>query len=365
MTKIKDIINHLEQIAPLAYQESYDNSGLLVGDATATVTGVLTCLDVTEAVLAEAQAQNCNLIIAHHPLIFQPIEKLTSSSRVERCLIQAIKQDLAIYAIHTNLDNVIQGVNKRLAQRLALQDLAILLPKPGTLSKLTTFVPQSAIEQVLQALHQAGAGRIGNYAHCSFVSTGTGSFKPTAAANPYIGTPNQVEKVTEHRAEVIFPTHLTDAIIAALKQAHPYEEVAYYIQKLENSHPEVGVGMIGMLPQALPSQEFLQYLKTHINLACIRHSAPITRPIQKVAFCGGSGSPLLREALRQQADAFITADLKYRDFFNAEGHILIADIGHYESEIVTKDLIYDLLSEKFASIALLRCETITNPVHYS
>lgn len=365
MTKIKDIINHLEQIAPLAYQESYDNSGLLVGDATATVTGVLTCLDVTEAVLAEAQAQNCNLIIAHHPLIFQPIKKLTGSSRVARCLIQAIKQDLAIYAIHTNLDNVIQGVNKRLAQCLALQDLAILLPKPDTLSTLTTFVPPSAIEQVLQALHQAGAGRIGNYTHCSFVSTGTGSFKPTAAAYPYIGTPNQVEKVTEHSVEVIFPTHLTHAIIAALKQAHPYEEVAYYIQKLANSHPEVGTGMMGMLPQALPSQAFLQYLKTHLNLTYIRHSAPITRPIQKVAFCGGSGSPLLQEALCQQADAFITAELKYRDFFNAEGHILIADIGHYESEIVTKDLIHDLLSEKFASIAFLRCETITNPVHYS
>lgn len=364
MTKIKDIINHLEQIAPLAYQESYDNVGLLVGDNSATVTGVLTCLDITEAVLHEAKSQNCNLIIAHHPIIFQPIKKLTGSNYVERCIIQAIRQDLAIYAIHTNIDNIAQGVNKRLAQCLALQHLAILLPKPSTLSKLTTFVPQSAIEPVLQALHQAGAGHVGDYTHCSFVSTGIGSFKPTAAASPYIGTPNKVEKVAEHRAEVVFPAYLAETVIAALKQAHPYEEVAYYIQHLENNNPEVGTGMIGELPQALTSEELLRYLKTNINLGCIRHSAPILRPIKRVAVCGGVGSFLLPEAIRQHADAFITADVKYRDFFNAADNILIADIGHYESEVITKDLIHDLLSEKFTSIAVLRCNTITNPVHY-
>ena len=364
MVKVKDIINHLEQIAPLAYQESYDRAGILVGDASTTVTGVLICLDITEAVLHEAKAQNCNLVIAHHPIIFQPIKKLTGSNHVERCIIQAIRQDLAIYTIHTNLDNVVQGVNKHLAQQLALQHPGILLPKSSTLCKLTTFVPQSAIEQVLQALHQAGAGHIGDYTHCSFVSTGIGSFRPTAVASPYIGTPNKVEKVAEHRAEVIFPTHLAKPVIAALKQAHPYEEVAYYMQKLENSNPQVGAGMVGQLPQALTSEKFLGYLKTKMNLGCIRHSAPITRPIKKVAVCGGSGSFLLQEAMRQQADALITADIKYHDFFNAEGNILIADIGHYESEVATKNLIHDLLSEKFTSIVLLKCKTITNPVHY-
>ena len=364
MARVKDIMSHLEQIAPLAYQESYDNVGLIVGDAEATVTGILTCLDITEAVLAEAQAQHCNLIIAHHPPIFQPIKKLTYSSYLEKCIIQAIKQDIAIYAIHTNLDNVAQGVNKRLAQCLNLQQLAILLPKLGTLSQLTTFVPPSSLEQVLQALHQAGAGNIGNYTHCSFVSIGTGSFQPTAIAKPHIGSPTQLEKVTEHSVEVIFPTYLTKAILAALKQAHPYEEAAYYIQTLANSHPEVGIGMIGTLPQALQSREFLQYLNTHMNLAYVRHSAPITRSIQKIALCGGAGSKLLPEALRQQADAFITADVKYQDFFHAEGHILLADIGHYESEIVTKDLIHDYLSEKFVNVTVLKCKTITNPVHY-
>ena len=364
MTKIKDIINHLEQIAPPAYQESYDNTGLVVGDMRAMVTGILICLDVTEAVLKEAQAQNCNLIIAHHPIIFQPIKKLTPSSSIEKCIIQAIQQDLAIYIMHTNLDNIAQGVNKRLSQCLDLQELTILLPKRGTLSKLTTFVPQSAIQEVLQALYLAGAGHIGNYTHCSFVSTGTGSFKPTPAAHPYIGNHDQVQKLTEHRAEVVFPNHLTPSIIASLKQAHPYEEVAYYIQKLENEHAEVGAGMIGVLSTALSSESFLGHLKNNMQLGCIRHSLPITRPIRKVAVCGGSGSFLLQAALRQQADAFVTADMKYHDFLNAEGHILAVDIGHYESEIITKNLIYDLLAETFVGIFLLKCKTITNPVYY-
>lgn len=364
MTQIRDIISYLEETAPLAYQESYDNAGLIVGDARATVTGVLTCLDITEAVLAEAQAQHCNLIIAHHPIIFQPIKKLTHSSHTERCIIQAIKQDIALYAIHTNLDNIPQGVNKRLAQALNLQQPAILSPKTGILSQLTTFVPPPSLEPVLQALHQAGAGHIGNYTHCSFVSTGTGAFQPIEGAQPYIGNPGHITTTTEQRVEVTFPTYLTTAILAALKQAHPYEEAAYYIQPLENNYPQVGAGMVGTLPQPLPSSKFLQYLKTQLNLTHVRHSAYIARPIQKVALCGGAGSKLLPEALRQQADAFLTADVKYQDFFSAADHVLLADIGHYESEIVTKNLIHDWLSAKFASVNILGCKTVTNPVHY-
>jgi dinuclear metal center YbgI/SA1388 family protein len=364
MVRVKDIINHLEEIAPLAYQESYDNAGLIVGEAAALVRGVLICLDITEAVLEEAQAQNCNLIIAHHPILFKPIRKLTGSNHVERCIIQAIRQEIAIYIIHTNLDNVIQGVNQQIAQQLALQQLKVLVPKPDTLSKLTTFVPHSAIDPVLQALHHAGAGHIGEYSHCSFVTTGNGRFKPSEAANPYIGVPKQIEEVSEYRIEVIFPSHLSQSIIAALKQAHPYEEVAYYIQKLENPNPYVGAGMIGELPQGFASDDFLQYVKNKMKLSYIRHSMPIGRVIKRVAICGGAGSFLIQEAKRQQADAFITADLKYHDFFNAEGSILLTDIGHYESELATKNLIYDLLSEKFTSITCLKCQTTTNPVYY-
>ncbi|MEM9416883.1 MAG: Nif3-like dinuclear metal center hexameric protein [Bacteroidota bacterium] len=364
MIRIKDIVAYLEQIAPLAYQEAYDNAGLVVGEVGASVTGVLICLDITEAVLQEAKAKACNLIIAHHPLIFRPIKRLTAKSYVEKCLAYAIKEDLAIYSLHTNLDNVAQGVNRQIAQTLGLQDLSILLPKPGTLRQLTTFVPPAATKPLLQALHTAGAGCIGDYTHCSFVTTGTGSFQPTAAATPHVGTPHQLEKVEEERIEVVFPAHLEASVLRALQEAHPYEEVAYYIQQLQNTDAQVGAGMVGVLPQPLSSEEFLQYLKTKMTLACIRYTAPLKRAIQRVAVCGGSGSGLIQAAIKQQADVLVTADVRYHDFFQAEGQLLIADIGHYESEVGTKALIHTLLSEKFASIALLQCETVTNPIHY-
>ena len=364
MTRIKDIVAYLEQVAPLAYQEDYDNAGLVVGEADALVTGVLISLDITEAVLQEAKAKACNLIIAHHPLIFRPIYQLTGKDRVSRCITYAIKQDLAIYILHTNLDNIAQGVNRQIAQTLGLQDLSILLPKPSTLSQLTAFVPPAATSTVLQALHKAGAGRIGNYTHCSFVTTGTGSFQPTAAASPHVGAPHQLEKVEEERLEVVFPAHLEDTMLRVLQAAHPYEEVAYYIHQLQNTDTQVGAGMVGVLPEPLHSEEFLSYLKAKMNLACIRHTAPIARVIKRVAVCGGSGSFLIQEALHKGADVLVTADMKYHDFFQAEGQLLIADIGHYESEIGTKTLIHTLLSEKFASIALRACETVNNPIYY-
>ena len=364
MIRIKDVVAYLEQVAPLAYQEAYDNAGLLVGEATTPVTGALICLDITEAVLQEAKVKACNLIIAHHPLIFRPIHKLTGQNYVARCIAYAIKQDLAIYSLHTNLDNVAQGVNRQIAQRLGLQNLSILLPKPNTLGKLTTFVPQPSIEPVLQALHAAGAGHIGDYTHCSFVTIGTGSFQPTSAATPYLGAPNQLEKVEEGRIEVVFPAHLEARVLQALQAAHPYEEVAYYIHRIKNTDAKVGAGMIGALPQPLNSEQFLKYLKAKMSLACIRHTAPTARPIKLVAVCGGSGSCLIQEAITKQADVLVTADVKYHDFFKAEDKILVADIGHYESEVGTKALIHTLLSERFTSIALLKCETVTSPIHY-
>ena len=364
MIRIKDIVAYLEQIAPLAYQEDYDNSGLVVGEADTPTAGVLISVDITEAVLQEAKTKGCNLIVAHHPLIFKPIYQLTGKDYVSRCITYAIKHELAIYILHTNLDNVAQGVNQQIAQNLGLQDLSILLPKPSTLSQLTTFVPPSATQAVLQALHQAGTGRIGNYTHCSFVTTGTGSFQPTPVASPYAGTPGQLEKAAEERVEVVFPTHLENAVLSALKSTHPYEEAAYYIHQLQNTDAEIGAGMIGTLPEPLPSEEFLQYLKTQMELVCIRHTAPVAHLIERVAVCGGSGSFLIRQALRKSADVLVTADMKYHDFFQAEGRLMIADIGHYESEVGVKLLIHTLLSEKFASIALLRCETVTNPIHY-
>ncbi len=364
MIRIKDIVSHLEQIAPLAYQEDYDNAGLVIGDSSTPVTGVLICLDITEPLLQEAQAKNCNLIIAHHPIIFRSIRQLTGKNYVERSIIYAVKHSIAIYTLHTNLDNVTRGVNQQIAQTLGLSHLSILLPKSDTLSQLTTFVPRASVDSVLQALHAAGAGRIGDYTHCSFVTTGIGSFKPTPAANPYLGTVGQSEKVAEGRIEVVFPAHLEMPVLRALRASHPYEEVAYYLHKISNTDARVGAGMVGELPQALSSQAFLEYLKAKMRLACIRHTAPVDRLIRRVAVCGGSGSFLIEEAILKQVDVLVTADIKYHDFFKAEGQALIVDIGHYESEVGVKALIHTLLSEKFTNIALMECETVTNPIYY-
>jgi dinuclear metal center YbgI/SA1388 family protein len=336
----------------------------VVGEPSVPVTGVLICLDITELVLQEAKAKACNLIIAHHPIIFRPIRKLTGKNYAERCIIYAIKQNIAIYTLHTNFDNVFQGVNRQMAQTLGLNNLSTLLPKPGTLSQLTTFAPHASIDAVLQALHAAGAGRIGNYTHCNFVTTGIGSFQPTSTANPYRGTSGQLTKVEEGRVEVIFPSHLETPVLRALQAVHPYEEVVYYIQKIQNTDTSVGAGMVGELAQARSSQAFLAYLKAKMCLTCIRHTTPIARPIKRVAVCGGSGSFLIEEVILKQIDVLVTADVKYHDFFKAEGQTLIVDIGHYESEVGTKVLIHTLLSEKFASIAFLKCETATNPIHY-
>lgn len=364
VVSIKDVTNYLEQVAPLAYQEGYDNAGLLIGEEDSPVTGILICLDVTEAVLREAKAKDCNLVISHHPLIFYPINQLTGKNYTERCVAYAIKQDIAIYSLHTNLDNVAQGINRKIAYDLDLQNVSILLPKQDILGKLTTFAPRSSVESILQALYAAGAGYIGNYTHCGFVNMGTGSFKPTAVANPCLGTPRQLEQVEEGRIEVIFPLHSESAVLRALHVAHPYENVAYYVQKIENTDSQVGAGMLGELLQPLGSEDFLQYLKFKMHLACMRHTCFIERPIKRVAVCGGSGSFLIQPAIQQQADVLITADMKYHDFFKAENKILIADIGHYESELGAKSLIHTLLSEKFANIVLLQCEAVTNPVHF-
>lgn len=365
MYTVRDITNHLEAIAPPAYQESYDNVGLVLGNIETTVTGVLICLDVTEAVLQEAKDHHCNLVIAHHPLIFKPLHKITGSTLVERCVLQAIQQGTAIYTLHTNLDNAPQGVSHRLATTLGLTQLSVLAPKAGTIAKLTTYVPPSHLEGVVEALHNAGAGHIGHYSHCSFTSPGKGTFIPTAEAQPHVGIASQRMQVPEHRLEVRFPMHLAAAVQQALQSAHPYEEAVYDIQPLTHHTADVGAGIIGILPTDLSTEAFLHHLKATLQLACVRHTAPLDRPIRRVAVCGGAGSALIQETIRQQADAFVTADIKYHDFFQAEGKVLIADVGHYESEVGTIALIHQLLSEKFANIALLQSSTITNPVHYA
>jgi dinuclear metal center YbgI/SA1388 family protein len=361
---ISQITNHLESWAPLSYQESYDNSGLITGSPDWEVKAALITLDCTEPVVQEAIARGCNVIIAHHPIVFKGLKKLTGRTYVERTIILAIENRIAIYAIHTNLDHVATGVNRKICEKLGLKNLKILAPKSDILSKLVTFIPRENADAVMQALYRAGAGQIGNYENCSFQTEGTGTFMPNAQATPHIGQANRQESVSEIRAEVIFPQHLETAVLKALRAAHPYEEVAYYLSSLRNEHQDVGAGMTGELDTPLEPIEFLKRLKTNMALQTFRHTRLLQGPIQKIAVCGGSGSFLLPQAIRSKSDIFITADFKYHEFFDAEDRIVVADIGHYESEVYTKDLILEELSKKFPTFAINFSETITNPISY-
>lgn len=362
--KVSEVTHYLESIAPRAYQEAYDNSGLLTGSPDQEVTGILITLDCIEVVVDEAIQKKCNLIIAHHPIIFKGLKKITGSNYVERTVLKAIKNDIAIYAIHTNLDNVHTGVNRKIAEKIGLKNLKILAPKSNILSKLVTFIPKANAQEVLNALYQAGAGQIGEYKNCSFSVMGTGTFMPTENANPRIGQALKQEQVEEVRIEVLLPSHLEGRIVNALKKSHPYEEVAYYLTTLANENQEVGSGMIGELETPLQPAEFLKHLKTAMDLRVIRHTELLDKPIKKVAICGGSGSFLLSAAIRNDAQVLVTADFKYHEFFDADNQIVIADIGHYESEVYTKELIGDILKEKFPTFAVNFSGTITNPVRY-
>ncbi|RYC69950.1 Nif3-like dinuclear metal center hexameric protein [Spirosoma sordidisoli] len=364
MTTIRQLTAYLETIAPLAYQESYDNAGLIVGDPNTLITGVLVTLDATEAVIDEALARGCNLVVAHHPIVFRGLKKLNGKNYVERTVIKAIKNEVAIYASHTNLDNVAGGVNAKIAEKLGLQQVQILAPKAQTLSKLVVYTPDADLPAVLRAVYEAGAGRIGAYDHCSFRVGGTGTFRPLSGANPVVGAVDRDETVQEQRLEVLLPTHLEGAIVAAMKQAHSYEVPAYDLYALTNSNQTVGSGAVGNLPAPMTGADWLTYLKETMQLPLIRHTALPDRPIQRIAVCGGAGSFLLADALRAGADAFVTADYKYHEFFDAEGRLIICDIGHYESEVCTKELIGGLLAKKFTTFAVILSGIDTNPVQY-
>ena len=363
--KIKALTQILEKIAPPQYQEVYDNAGLIVGNPATEIMGVLVCLDSTEAVILEAIERGCNVVVAHHPIVFKGLKKLNGKNYVERTVLLAIKNDVAIYAIHTNLDNMLHnGVNTKIAEKLGLTNLKILAPKRQILTKLTTFVPISDSQKVLDALYAAGAGNIGNYENCSFRTEGIGSFKPVGTANPHIGTLNKVEEVAENRLEVIFPSHLERAILAALRVAHPYEEVAFYVQSLENAHQEVGAGIVGELLESMTEMGFLEFLKTTMQAGVVRFTAPLSKNVKRVAICGGAGSFLLPQAIGSSADVFVTADFKYHEFFDADGRILIADIGHFESEQYTIDLLIDILRKEKPDLEIFPTSILTNPVNY-
>jgi len=361
---IQQILDFLEGMAPLSYQESYDNAGLITGSPDWECKGVIISLDATEAVIREAIQRNCNLVIAHHPIIFSGIKKFNGKNYVEQAVITAIKNDIAIYAIHTNLDNVVQGVNGKIAERLGLINCSVLQSRPGTLKKLYTFVPLAQAEVVRNAIFQAGGGAIGNYSECSFNVEGEGSFKADIGTNPFVGKTGERHLEKEVKMEVIFPAWLEGNILKAMKEAHPYEEVAYDVVPLSNIFPAVGAGIIGDLTEPVDESTFLSLLKDRFRVPVVKHTAFTGKPVKRVACCGGAGSVLITTALAKAADVFVSSDIKYHEFFDANGRLLIADIGHYESEQFTIDLLFELLQGKFSSFALLKTEVNTNPVKY-
>ncbi|PID95534.1 MAG: Nif3-like dinuclear metal center hexameric protein [Bacteroidetes bacterium] len=361
---INDIITYLEGIIPLDYQESYDNSGLQVGQKQQPLKGALICLDVTEEVIEEAIQEGCNLIISHHPIIFKGLKKLTGQNYVARIVELAIKNDIAIYAAHTNLDSMDFGVSKHIADKIGLTRCNILSPKKNSLKKLVTFCPVEHADKVRNAIFEAGAGHIGNYSHCSFNSQGNGTFKAGKNTNPFVGEQEELHTEPEVKIEVIFPIHKSREVIRQLIQSHPYEEVAYDIYPLENVYSKVGLGMMGELETEMHPEEFLSLLKEKLQLKVIKHTELLSKPIKKVALCGGSGSFLIHTAIAQQADIYITGDIKYHDFFDADGKIILVDIGHYESEKFTKELLKTLITKKFPNFAPVISKVNTNPIYY-
>ncbi|PLW98146.1 MAG: Nif3-like dinuclear metal center hexameric protein [Marinilabiliales bacterium] len=362
--KHAQIFEVLEEFAPPAYQEDYDNSGIITGSYSDECKGAIITLDVTDEVIDEAIETGANLVIAHHPLIFKGLKKIIPGNAVTDPLIKAIKHEITIYAIHTNLDNVSQGVNRKLCEVLGIDEPVILVPGKGALSKLVTFVPEAHAEMVRKAMFSAGAGKIGNYDNCSFNSIGEGTFQAGEGTNPFVGEQGKTHTEKETRIEVVFPSYLKSKIIAALIKSHPYEEVAYDIYALENHHPGVGAGMIGNLEKPLPASEFFNFIKEKLNLPGIKYTGDLKTKVRRVALCGGSGSFLMNAARRANADIFITGDIKYHDYFEAGKKMIVADIGHYESEQFTKELLFEVLKEKIPTFALSISKVNTNPVKY-
>ncbi len=362
--QIKEVIQYIEELAPIQYAESFDNVGLLVGNKHSEVTGVLVTLDTLEVIIDEAIEKNCNLIVSFHPIVFSGIKKFNGSNYVERVVMKAIKNDIAIYAIHTALDNTHKGVNNMICDQLNLINRKILIPQKETVKKLITYAPVAEADNLRNVLFKAGAGTIGNYDHCSFTTDGTGSFRASKEATPTIGKKEATHYEKETQIQVTFPKHKQSNILQALFDTHSYEEVAYEITTLENKNQQIGMGMIGELKSPMQEIPFLNHLKEAFKTGCVRHSELLGKSIQKIAVLGGSGSFAIENAKRAGADVFITADLKYHQFYQAENQIILADIGHYESEQYTKNLIVRYLRKKISNFAIILSDKNTNPIKY-
>ncbi|MBP6064776.1 Nif3-like dinuclear metal center hexameric protein [Bacteroides sp.] len=362
--KIKEVVSALERFAPLPLQDGFDNAGLQIGLTEAEATGALLCLDVTEAVLDEAIASGCNLVISHHPLMFKGYKSITGKDYVERCILKAIRNEIVIYSAHTNLDNAPGGVNFKIAEKIGLKNIRILEPKENSLVKLVTFVPGAQANRVREALFNAGCGNIGNYDSCSYNVKGEGTFRAGAGANPYCGSIGELHQEEEVRIETIVPVFRKGEAIRALLATHPYEEPAFDIYPLQNSWTQTGAGVVGELEKSETELEFLKRIKKTFEVGCLKHNKLSGREIKKVALCGGSGAFLLPQAIRSKADVFITGEIKYHDYFGHEEEILMAEIGHYESEQYTKEIFYSIIRERFPNLVLQMSKVNTNPIKY-
>lgn len=362
--KIKTLIDRLKSYAPLVYAEDFDNVGLIIGDENESIKGVLVSLDTTEEIVDEAIENNCNLIVGFHPIIFSGIKKLNPDNYVNRAVIKAIKNDIAIFAIHTALDNAFHGVNRVICDKIRLKKTKVLMPQPGTIKKLTTYVPVKDADKLRTELFKVGAGHIGNYSNCSFNIDGKGSFNGNEESNPVVGHKGETHFESEVQINITFAKHLQNKVLSQLFQHHPYEEVAYEIETLENQNQHIGLGMVGDFENDMPETQFLDLLKDKFKTPTLRHSKLLNKSIKKVAVLGGSGASAISKAKAAGADAYVTADLKYHDFFKAEQSILLVDIGHYESEQFTKDLLYSFINENFTNFAIVLSNTNTNPVQY-
>lgn len=361
---VQDICRSLEEIAPLAFQESYDNAGLLIGNRNTELTGVLLCIDVTEEVISEAITKKCNMIISHHPLIFKGLKSITGKNNIEQTILVAIKNDIAIYACHTNIDAAPNGVSHKMADKLGLKNISVLEAKKDALMKLITYVPNNKLEEVRVALFEAGAGVIGNYDCCSYNSEGYGTFRGNENANPYVGEKGKLHTEGESRLEVIFPFYLKSKLTKCLLNSHPYEEPAFDLIPLANEWKNVGSGVIGDLPDEMNEKEFLLYLKKSFKLETLRYASKSSSTFKRIALCGGSGADLIKHAKSKNADAYISGDIKYHDFFLGENQMLIADIGHFESEQFTKEIFFEKLTKNFPTFAIHFSVINTNPIKY-
>lgn len=361
---VNEVTTIIEELAPLAYAEDFDNVGLLVGHGSMAVNGILVTLDTLENVVDEAIQKNCNLIISFHPIIFSGLKKITGRNYVERTVLKAIKNDIAIYAIHTALDNCGTGVNAKICEQLGLTRTKILIPQKGTIKKLVTYIPLENAENLKEKLFAAGGGTIGNYSDCSFSLEGTGSYKANEKANPTKGTRGKTHYEKEVQISLTFSKSKEKQIIDALLRHHPYEEVAYEVTTLDNTNRHIGMGMIGELATAVPESTFLKTLKEKMNAPVVRHSAFRNKAVKKVAVLGGSGAFAIAAAKAAGADVYVTADVKYHEFYQAENQLLIADIGHFETEQFTKNLLVDYLTKKIPNFAIRLSESITNPIKY-